>query len=130
MCEKIFESKMSNEEEEKEKKICSVVVEKVGGRSSVITCLSRYPLKFIIPKKVFIFNNRLFYAYAVEWSSLVRKYWLCKFAWHFFFFICLGGSFQNWCSLGLCSQLWRWNCICKFHLFSGFSPFTLPWYMV
>jgi len=54
---------MSNGEEEKEKEMCSVVVEKVGGRSSVITCLSRYPLKFITPKKVFIFNNHLLFFY-------------------------------------------------------------------
>ncbi|CAJ2673462.1 unnamed protein product [Trifolium pratense] len=40
------------EEEEKEKEMCSVVVEKVGGRSSIIRCLSRYPLKFITPNKV------------------------------------------------------------------------------
>ncbi|XP_073225478.1 urease accessory protein D isoform X4 [Cicer arietinum] len=42
---------MSNGEKDKENEACSVVVEKVGGRSSVIRCLSRYPLKFITPKK-------------------------------------------------------------------------------
>jgi hypothetical protein len=49
---------MNNGKEEEE--MCSVVVEKVGGRSSIIRCLSRYPLKFITPNKVFIFNNNLF----------------------------------------------------------------------
>ncbi|XP_027366434.1 urease accessory protein D isoform X2 [Abrus precatorius] len=44
---------MSNGEGDKEMEMCSVIVEKVRGRSSVINCLSRYPLKFIIPKKVY-----------------------------------------------------------------------------
>lgn len=29
-----------------------VVVDKVGGRSRVTRCFSKYPLKFIIPRKV------------------------------------------------------------------------------
>jgi urease accessory protein len=29
-----------------------VVVEKVGGKSTVTRCFSKYPLKFIVPSKV------------------------------------------------------------------------------
>ncbi|KAJ1435941.1 Urease accessory protein UreD [Sesbania bispinosa] len=43
---------MRNGEGDREMEMNSVVVEKVGGRSSVISCLSRYPMKFITPKKV------------------------------------------------------------------------------
>nr|XP_029146556.1 urease accessory protein D isoform X4 [Arachis hypogaea] len=42
---------MGNEQEDKEMEMGSIVVEKVGGRSSVVHCFSRYPVKFIIPKK-------------------------------------------------------------------------------
>jgi len=40
---------MGNDEGSGEEEMGSVVVEKVGGRSSATTCFSRYPLKFFIP---------------------------------------------------------------------------------
>lgn len=98
---------MRNGEGDKEMEMGTVVVEKVGGRSSVIRCFSRYPLKFIIPKKVltnliylFIFVMFLLFLNAlarmlVLWSD----YWLKKIlTWHaknVYFTDCLGGFFQN-----------------------------------
>lgn len=42
-----------------------VRVEKVGGKSTVTRCFSRYPLKFIIPTKV---SFALFCVYVMESS--------------------------------------------------------------
>ncbi|CAK8571176.1 unnamed protein product [Lathyrus sativus] len=57
---------MSNGEEDKEN---SVVVEKVGGRSSITSCLSRYPLKFITPKKVGPSNIDAVWVYVLNYGG-------------------------------------------------------------
>jgi len=51
---------MRNDEGSGEGAMGSVVVEKVGGRSSATTCFSRYPLKFFIPKKVLSLISPIF----------------------------------------------------------------------
>ncbi|XP_057433301.1 urease accessory protein D-like [Lotus japonicus] len=60
---------MRNGEEVKEKETGSVVVEKVGGRSSVTSCISRYPLKFIIPKKVGSSKTDAVWVYALNFGG-------------------------------------------------------------
>ncbi|MED6151069.1 hypothetical protein PIB30_078758 [Stylosanthes scabra] len=60
---------MGNEEEDKEMEMGSIVVEKVGGRSSVVHCFSRYPLKFIIPKKVGSSRTDAVWVYALNYGG-------------------------------------------------------------
>ncbi|XP_004516506.1 urease accessory protein D isoform X1 [Cicer arietinum] len=73
---------MSNGEKDKENEACSVVVEKVGGRSSVIRCLSRYPLKFITPKKVGPSKIDAVWVYALNYGGGIVSgdHISCKFS--------------------------------------------------
>lgn len=68
---------MRSGEAVREMEMGSVVVEKVGGRSSVTSCFSRYPLKFIIPKKVF--SNLQFYYYYYYIMNLIGMHLKCIF---------------------------------------------------
>ncbi|KAK7344804.1 hypothetical protein VNO77_14910 [Canavalia gladiata] len=61
--------RMSNGEGEKEMEVCSMIVEKVRGRSSVIHCFSRYPLKFIVPKKVGSSKTDAVWVYALNYGG-------------------------------------------------------------
>lgn len=60
---------MRNGMGDKEMEMGSVVVEKVGGRSSVTNCFSRYPLKFIIPKKVGSSKTDAVWVYALNYGG-------------------------------------------------------------
>jgi len=51
----------------------SVVVEKVGGRSSATSCFSRYPLRFFIPKKVFSLISLIFGSRKVLYIKIYYK---------------------------------------------------------
>lgn len=64
------QAKMADRSGEREMETGEVRVEKVGGKSTVTRCFSKYPLKFIIPRKV---------NFDLLFSSLslcpVRRYW-------------------------------------------------------
>ncbi|KHN25515.1 Urease accessory protein UreD [Glycine soja] len=60
---------MRSGEAVREMEMGSVVVEKVGGRSSVTSCFSRYPLKFIIPKKVGSSKTDAVWVYALNYGG-------------------------------------------------------------
>ncbi|XP_050892380.1 urease accessory protein D isoform X2 [Lathyrus oleraceus] len=70
---------MSHGEEDKEN---SVVVEKVGGRSSITSCLSRYPIKFISPKKVGPSNIDAVWVYILNYGGGIVSgdHISCKFS--------------------------------------------------
>ncbi|XP_057743000.1 urease accessory protein D isoform X1 [Arachis stenosperma] len=73
---------MGNEQEDKEMEMGSIVVEKVGGRSSVVHCFSRYPVKFIIPKKVGSSRTDAVWVYALNYGGGIVSgdQILCKFS--------------------------------------------------
>ncbi|XP_020202703.1 urease accessory protein D isoform X1 [Cajanus cajan] len=73
---------MQSGEGDKEMEVGSVVVEKVGGRSSVIRCFSRYPLKFIIPKKVGSSKIDAVWVYALNYGGGIVSgdHITCKFS--------------------------------------------------
>ncbi|XP_052113453.1 urease accessory protein D isoform X2 [Arachis duranensis] len=73
---------MGNEQEDKEMEMGSIVVEKVGGRSSVVHCFSRYPVKFIIPKKVGSSRTDVVWVYALNYGGGIVSgdQILCKFS--------------------------------------------------
>ncbi|TKY53493.1 Urease accessory protein D [Spatholobus suberectus] len=73
---------MRSGEGDKEMEMGSVVVEKVGGRSSVISCFSRYPLKFIIPKKVGSSKTDAVWVYALNYGGGIVSgdHISCKFS--------------------------------------------------
>lgn len=60
---------MRSGEGDTEMEMGSVVVQKVGGRSSVTSCFSRYPLKFIIPKKVGSSKTDAVWVYALNYGG-------------------------------------------------------------
>uniref|UniRef100_A0A0R0EK18 Urease accessory protein D n=1 Tax=Glycine max TaxID=3847 RepID=A0A0R0EK18_SOYBN len=60
---------MRSGEADREMEMGSVVVEKVGGRSSVTSCFSRYPLKFVIPKKVGSSKTDAVWVYALNYGG-------------------------------------------------------------
>lgn len=67
---------MRSGEADREMEMGSVVVEKVGGRSSVTSCFSRYPLKFVIPKKV---SSNLPFYYYYYIMNLIGMHLKCIF---------------------------------------------------
>ncbi|KAF1884556.1 hypothetical protein Lal_00028435 [Lupinus albus] len=73
---------MRNSKDDKEVETGSVVVEKVGGRSSVTSCLSRYPLKFVIPRKVGSSKTDVVWVYALTYGGGIVSgdHILCKFS--------------------------------------------------
>ncbi|OIW01486.1 hypothetical protein TanjilG_19412 [Lupinus angustifolius] len=73
---------MRNSKDDKEVETGSVVVEKVGGRSSVTSCLSRYPLKFIIPRKVGSSRTDVVWVYSLTYGGGIVSgdHILCKFS--------------------------------------------------
>ncbi|XP_022640570.1 urease accessory protein D isoform X2 [Vigna radiata var. radiata] len=85
---------MRNDEGSREGEMGSVVVEKVGGRSSATTCFSRYPLKFFIPKKVGSSKTDAVWVYAVNYGGGIVSgdHISCKF--------CVGDS----CTMVLTTQ--------------------------
>ncbi|TKY53584.1 Urease accessory protein D [Spatholobus suberectus] len=85
---------MRSGEGDKEMEMGSVVVDKVGGRSSLISCFSRYPLKFIIPKKVGSSNTDAVWVYALNYGGGIVSgdHISCKF------------SVGDACTMGLTTQ--------------------------
>lgn len=59
-----------------------VVVEKVGGRSTVIRCFSKYPLKFMVPRKVASSKTDVVWVYMLSYGGGIVSgdRILCKFS--------------------------------------------------
>ncbi|KAK7279041.1 hypothetical protein RJT34_24084 [Clitoria ternatea] len=74
--------RMRNGKGNEEMEMGLVVVEKVRGRSSVVRCLSRYPLKFIIPKKVGSSKTDAVWVYALNYGGGIVSgdHISCKFS--------------------------------------------------
>ncbi|KAK7355293.1 hypothetical protein VNO80_14546 [Phaseolus coccineus] len=85
---------MRSDEGSREGEMGSVVVEKVGGRSSATSCFSRYPLKFFIPKKVGSSKTDAVWVYALNYGGGIVSgdHISCKF--------CVGDS----CTMVLTTQ--------------------------
>ncbi|KAK7393050.1 hypothetical protein VNO78_21501 [Psophocarpus tetragonolobus] len=85
---------MRTSEGDREMETGSVVVEKVGDRSSVTSCFSKYPLKFIIPKKVGSSKIDAVWVYALNYGGGIVS------GDHISFKFCVGDS----CTMVLTTQ--------------------------
>lgn len=91
-------------------------------QSSIFFLFSQSCFNFCLVRQP-CFNLSACFLYAcVCYGVVIGTKFLGRHVKNVSFTNCLGGFFQNWCRLGLCSQFWRWNCICKFLLFCGFPP--------
>lgn len=104
-----------------------VVVEKIGGKSTVIRCFSKYPLKIIIPNKV---NFQI----LIHYWNLLGSLFVCLEFWfhggfHFqvgssqtdavwIYTITYGGGIVSVCNLPLFLSLCICGCTVVFFIFS------------